>query len=214
MKVAFSFSMTPLARMSSLAMPRAPLSRVPMRMRLPLRSRRVVIGRSPRVKTQTGSWNSRPDRAQLGVLRVPALLLLAGQAPLQAADQAALDEARGDPGLVVGQRPQRDAALQRPQRAAAFPVLDPRGPPHLDLDAVLAAAPPVLGGQLEILGVARGDDDLALVVELLGVVENCEASDPEARGKHRHRARLGDILVHGVPFDLPDEAGPVPDAQK
>ena len=97
MKVAFSFSMTPLASSSCLAMPREPLSRVPIMMRLPLRSRRVVIGRSPRVKTQTGSWNSRPDRAQLGVLGVPALLLLGGQAPLQAADQAAFDEARGDP---------------------------------------------------------------------------------------------------------------------
>ena len=36
-------------------MPREPLSRVPMMMRLPLRSRRVLIGKSPRVKTQTGS---------------------------------------------------------------------------------------------------------------------------------------------------------------
>ena len=42
-------------------MPREPLSNVPMRMRLPLRSRRVVIGRSPRVKTQIGSLNSRPS---------------------------------------------------------------------------------------------------------------------------------------------------------
>jgi len=41
-------------------MPRDPLSRVPIRMRLPLRSRSVRIGKSPRVKTQMGSWNSRP----------------------------------------------------------------------------------------------------------------------------------------------------------
>ena len=45
-------------------------------------------------------------------------------------------------------------------------------------------------------------EPLSVRFELLRVVENCEASDPEARGKHRHRARLGDILVHGVPLDL------------
>ena len=132
------FSMTPLARRSSLAMPREPLSRVPMQDALALeiaqgRDRQVAAGEDPdRLVEQPA------DRAQLRVLRVPALLLLVGQASLQAADEAALHEARGDPGVVIGQRPQREATLQGPQTCSALLVLEARGPPHLDLDAVLA----------------------------------------------------------------------------
>ena len=132
-------------------MPRAPLSRVPDDDALALEvaqglDRQVAAGEDPdRLVEQPA------DRAQLRVLGVPALLLLAGEASLQAADEAALHERRRDPGVVVDQRPQRQAALQRPQRAAALLVLDPRGAPHLDLDAVLAQLLLVLLGELVVL---------------------------------------------------------------
>jgi hypothetical protein len=53
-RVASVFSM-PLAFRSWLVMRRVPLSRVPVRMRLPLRSRRLAIGMSARTNTQIGS---------------------------------------------------------------------------------------------------------------------------------------------------------------
>src|SRR5436853_6688950 len=112
---------------------------------------------------------------------MPPLLLLAGQASLQAADEAALHEARGDPRVVIDQLPQGEAALQGPQRGAPLLVLEPRRPPHLDLNAVLAQVFLVPGGQLVILGIARRDGDLALVVELLRVMQDRQAPDPEAR---------------------------------
>ena len=118
------FPSMPLALSSCLAMPREPLSRVPMQDALALevaqgRDRQVAAGEHPdRLVEQPA------HRAQLRVLGVPALLLLVGQAALQAADEVALHEAGGDAGVVVGQRPQRNAALQRPQHAAAFLVLD------------------------------------------------------------------------------------------
>ena len=120
------------------------------------------------------------------------------------------------PELVVGQRPQRE----RPSSGRS------EVRPSLSLIRVVRRTSTwtpylpqlllVLGGELEILGVARGDDDLALVVELLRVVDNCErAHDPRPGGKHRHRARLGDILSPWRPLRSSRRcAGPGPDAQK
>ena len=172
MKVAFCFSMTPLARQQLPGdAPRAAVARADENaLALEIaqgRDRQVAAGEDPdRLVEQPA------HRAQLRVLRMPPLLLLAGQASLQAADEAALHEARGDPRVVIGQLPQGEATLQGPQRGAPLLVLEPRRPPHLDLNAVLAQVFLVPGGQLVILGIARRDGDLALVVELLRVMQD------------------------------------------
>ena len=181
-------------------MPREPLSRVPMMMRLPLRSRSVAIGRSPRVNTQIGSWNSRPDRAQLRVFGMPTFLLLGGEAPLQAADEVALDERRRDPGVVVDQGAQASggppaaAGVLRPSLSLTRVVRrTSTSTPYLRRSSLYCVA------RSKYCGVAGGDDDLALPVEQLRVVDNRQPADAEAGGEHRHRARLGDIRVHGAP---------------
>ena len=91
-------------------------------------------------------------------------------------------------------RPSSGRSVLRPSLS-----LNARGPPHLDLDAELAQVFLVLRGQIEILRVARRDDDLAVLVVPLRVVDDRKAADAQAGRQHRHRARFGDIQVHGAP---------------
>ena len=139
-----------------------------------------------------------PDRAQLGVFRVPALLLLGGQASLQAADQVALDEAAVIPELssvsAAGSGDPRAASASSPSVIDAWCA-------DLDLDAVLAQARPDSWlASSAYCGVAGRDDDLAVPGR---AAASCATTDERAHAqpgsKHRHRARPGDIRIHALP---------------
>src|SRR6516225_6648633 len=130
---------------------------------------------------------------------MPALLLLTGQPALQTADQRALHEAGCDAGIVIDQRAQQDATLERPHAAVAVLVVEADGASDVDLDPVLAQLVFVLARQLVVLRAAGANHDLAFIIKLLGLLQNRQAADPQTRGKHRHRAGLGDILIHDDP---------------
>src|SRR5262245_37370393 len=133
---------------------------------------------------------------------MPTLLLLARQPPLQAADQATLHEAGRNAGCIVDHGAQEEAALERPHLVAALLVLDVRRPPHVDLNPVPPQFLLVAACQLVIFRTAGSQDGLGLLVELTGVVDNREAAQRKTGDKHRYHARLGDILVHGLPLGL------------
>ena len=177
------------------------------RMRLPLRSRRVVIGRSPRVNTQTGSWNSRPTERSFEYSACRPFCFSLARRPCRLPTRPPFTKPPVIPELSSTsarsvRRPSSGRSVLRPSLSLTRVVRrTSTWTPYLRSSSLY------LRGQLVILRVARGDDDLALLVELLGVVEDRKAPDPEARGKHRHRARLGDILVHGAPPFCPE---PVP----
>ena len=102
-------------------MPRAPLSRVPSRMRLPLRSRRVAIGRSPRVKTQIGSWNSRPTERSFEYSACRPFCFSLASRPCRLPTRPPFTNPAVIPELSSAKRSQRRATLQWSQSAACPP---------------------------------------------------------------------------------------------
>ena len=140
------------------------------------------------------------EGAQLGVFDVAAFLLFGCEASLQAADEATLHEPCRDPSAVVGERAQRDAALQRAYRRFALGIGDPRGSPYLDLDPVFAQLLLVAARQLGILGVARRNHDLAFAVVPLRIGDGEDGAHADAGGEHRRGAGLGEIRIHALPL--------------
>src|SRR5262245_52755408 len=133
------------------------------------------------------------DRVQLRVFRMPVFLLLGGQTPLETGDEIALHEACVYSRFVIDQSPQRQATLQRPKGGATLLVLEEAFLSHIELDPIFAQVLLEFFGQLDILGIACGNDDLALPLELLSVVDNREGSDPQAGNNYRDYARPGKI---------------------
>ena len=171
-------------------------------MRLPLRSRSVAIRQVAAREYPHRLVHEPAEGAQLGVFDAAAFLLFGCEASLQAADEATLHEPCRDPSAVVGERAQRDAALQRSYRGFTFRIGDLRGSPYLHLDAVFAQLVLIVAGQLDVLRVARGNHDLAFAVVPLRIGDGEDGAHADTGGEHRRGAGLGEIRIQAPPCPL------------